>query len=573
MEQIDSGRIGLDAAYQYADDVRTGLIPVCRFTRLAVDRWYRDLETAGSRGLYFDENAAARVFRFFQHCRHYQGKWSGQPIQLAPWQCFIVANIFGWKRADGTRRFRIVYEEIPRKNGKTTKLGGIGLYGLVADEESGPKIYSAATKREQAAELFDSAKAMVLQSPALRQRLLVYRIALVHEPTFGKFLPLSADSKSMDGLNVYFGLVDELHAHPSSAVWDVIKSARGARTQPLLWAITTAGFNRESVCYEVRDYAIKVLDGTVDDDSMFAIIYTVDDESKWDDETEWRKANPNYGVSVNPDDMRDQARLARAMPSELVEFLTKRLNVWVYGESKWMNMDRWGACRGDFDDLALWNADTDVPCDVDGMDCHGGLDLASVEDMTALVFKFDMPDGRRRLYCRAYLPEAALERRFKKGDRTLEAFKKAGALVVTPGDVCDYEFVKADIRTVKARCEIKSIGFDRYNSSQLVNDMLAEDVPMLGFGQGYASMNPAMKEFQRLVLTGQIEHNNPTLTWAVSNLLAERNPAGDIKPAKHKVREKIDPAVASIMAIGLGMPNEYLDDDDFADFIANPIGR
>lgn len=569
MEHIDPGRVSLDAAYQYANDVRDGLIPVCELTRLAVARWFRDLETAGARGLYFDENAAARVFRFFIYCRHYQGKWAGQPIELAPWQCFIVANVFGWMRADGTRRFRIIYEEIPRKNGKTTKLGGVGLYGLIGDGEQGPKVYSAATKREQAAELFDSAKNMVLQSPALKNKLVPYRSALVYEKAFGKFVPLSADSKSMDGLNVHFGLVDELHAHTDSSVWDVIKSARGARTQPLLWAITTAGFNRESICYELRDYAIRVLQQAIDDDSMFAIIYTVDDESKWRDENEWRKANPNFGVSVNPDDMRDQARLAADMPSELVEFLTKRLNVWVYGESKWMNMDRWNACHVDFDELAAWNEDLDESSELDGMDCYGGLDLASVEDMTALTLKFDMPNGRRRLLTRAYLPEAALERRFKKGDRTLEAFKRSGALVVTPGDVTDYEWVKRDIRTAMARFNILGLAFDRYNSSQLVNDMLAEGVPMMGFGQGYASMNPAMKEFQRLVLTGQIEHNNPTLTWAVSNLIAERNAAGDIKPAKQKVREKIDPAVASIMAIGVSMP--HAEEDDLDDFLSAPI--
>lgn len=569
MEHIDYGRIGLDAAYQYADDVRSNLIPVCRLTRLAIDRWYRDLETAGERGLYFDENAAARPFRFTNLCRHYQGKWAGQPITFEPWQCFQIANVYGWKRADGTRRFRIVYEEVPRKNGKTTKLAVIGTYGLVADDEQGPKIYAAATKREQAMELWNSARAMVLQSPPLKKRVIPYRVALVNESNFGTFLPLAADSKSMDGLNVHYGLVDELHAHPDSRVWDVIKSARGARTQALLWAITTAGFNRDSICYELRNYAIQVLEQAVDDDAFFAVIYTIDHPEKWDDETEWRKANPNYGVSVNPDDMRDQARLARSMPSELVEFLTKRLNIWVYGESKFMNMDRWNACQADFDELAAWNDDLDIPCELDGEEAFGGLDLASVEDMCAFGLLFRMPNGKRRLYLRAYLPDAALERRFKSGDRTLEQFKRVGALVVTPGEVTDYEWIKKDIRTAHRRFVLKGIAFDRFNSSQLVNDLIAEDVPMVQFGQGYASMNPAMKEFQRLTLTEQFEHNNPTLSWAVSNLIAERNPAGDIKPAKNKVKEKIDPAVAVIMCVGLSMPQD--EETDISAFFNNPV--
>src|SRR5690606_31098087 len=239
--QVDPGRECLDQAYRYAEEVRDGLIPVCKLTRLCVERWFKDLETGPQRGLYFSEDQAARVFRFFAHCRHYQGKWAGTPITLAGWQCFIVAQLFGWIREDGTRRFRMAYEEIPRKNGKTTKLGGIGLYALSSDGEAGPKVYSAATKRDQARELFDSAKAMVMQSPSLKRIIRVFQGYLSHPKSFGRFEPLSADAKSMDGLNVFFALVDEFHAHPNSKVWDVLKSARGARAQPLIWAITTAG--------------------------------------------------------------------------------------------------------------------------------------------------------------------------------------------------------------------------------------------------------------------------------------------------------------------------------------------
>lgn len=550
MRETDVGRQSLDDAYQYAEDIKNGAIPACKLTRQAIDRWYRDLETGGERGLYFDENAAARVFRFFAYCRHYQGEKAGEPITLEPWQCFIVANVFGWKLADGTRRFRMGYEEVARKNGKTTKLGGIGLYGLVGDGEAGPKIYSAATKRDQAKELFEAASAMVEQSPQLRRAIKQYRGHLSNPKNFGRFEPLSADAKSMDGLNVFFGLVDELHAHPTSRVWDVIKSARGSRLQPLIWAITTAGFNRDGICYELRDYAVKVLEQSVEDDAFFAIIYTIDEDDAFDDPAVWAKANPNLGVSVSVKDMQDQCRMAKAMPSEMTEFLTKRLNVWTYGESKWMGMESWNACQADYNVLDPW--DDQAATDFDGQPCHGGLDLASVEDIASFKLVFTV-NGKKRVIGRDYMPEATLAERLKKGQNFMERFRESGHLVVTPGNVIDYEWIKADILAACERFDVKEIAFDRWNSSQLVNDLMEQGVPMVAFGQGFASMNAPMKELMRLVLTGEMEHNDPLLTWAVSNLVTDTNPAGDIKPAKDKVKEKIDPAVALIMAIGRSM--------------------
>ena len=564
MKPVDVGRRSLDAAYQYADDVKSGKVPACKFVKQAVDRWFRDLDTGHERGLYFDENAAAKVFRFFSYCRHYQGDLAGRPIELEGWQCFSEANIFGWKMADGSRRFRMAYEEVARKNGKTTKLGGIGLYGLLGDDEAGPKVYSAATKRDQARELFDASSAMAQQSPELKRLLKVYARELICPNNFGKFEPLSADAKSMDGLNVFFGLVDELHAHPNSKVWDVIKSARGSRRQPLIRAITTAGFDRDGICYELRDYATKILDGSADDDAFFAIIYTLDEDDDFDDESAWIKANPNLGVSVSLKDMQDQCRMAKVMPSEMTEFLTKRLNIWTYGESKWMNMEAWGECRADYDSLSCW--DEEKTSELDGLPCYGGLDLASVEDICSLKLVFTV-DGKKRVIGRDYLPEAALEARLKKGYNFMEKFKRSGYLVVTPGNVVDYAWIFKDILAACARFDVREIAFDRWNSSQLVTDLLEAGVNMVEFGQGTGSMNAPMKDLMRLVLSGGIEHNDPLLTWAMSNLVADVNPAGDIKPAKDKVKEKIDPAVALIMALGRCLTmeepvniNNYIDD-------------
>lgn len=543
---VDLGRKYLDLAYQYADDVRAGVIPVCRLTRLAVDRWFRDLETGGERGLYFDENAAARVFRFSGYCRQYEGEFAGLPLELQPWQCFEIANIFGWLRADGTRRFRIAYIRVPRKNGKTTKIAYVACYGLLADGEGGPRIYSAATKRDQAKELYDAALAMIEQSPKLSSLVKSYADRVVCPRNRGRLQALSKDSKSMDGLNVHYGLIDELHAHPNSAVWDVIKSARGARKQPLIIAITTAGFIPDSVDADQLDYATRVLEGAVEDDSYFALIYTVDDPEKWDQESEWIKANPNFGVSVNPDDMREQCAMAREIPTERIEFMTKKLNISVRGEAKWMNLERFIRCQADYDDQAPWNGNDEFK----GVAAWGGLDLSSVEDLTALTFTINHK-GKTRTFCRVYLPQGALDRRLAKGDKSLERYVVTGHLQITGGETVDYEFIKRDLRAALSYFQVQAVAFDRWNSNQLVNDMLAEGAPMVEFGQGFGSMSAPMKELMIRVLNQQFEYSNPVLHWCVANLVTESNPAGDIKPDKSKVKEKIDVAVATIMALGV----------------------
>ncbi len=549
-EPDDLGRRYLDRAYQYAADVRDGLIPVCKLTRLAVDRWYRDLETGGERGLHFDENAAARFFRFSGYCRQYEGDWAGHPIDFEPWQCFGLANIFGWMRADGTRRFRIAYEKVGRKNGKTTKAAVVANYGLLADQEGGPRVYSAATKREQAAELYDAAVAMLEQSPKLFRLVKKYSSRVVAPKSRGRLQALSKDHKSMDGLNVHYGLIDELHAHPTSAVWDVIKSARGARKQPLIYSITTEGFLTDGVDADIHDYAIKVLKGQVLDDEFFAFIFQSENPERWDQEEEWRKANPNYGVSVNPDDMRQQCRMAKEIPSERIEFFTKKLNIRVRGEAKWMNLERFKLCESEYDHQAIWS--DNFPAYLKNKPAWGGLDLSSVEDMTSLTLAVEYK-GRTRVFTRSWLPEGAMQRRLKKGDKSLERFVQEGSLVVVPGETINYDWIEKDIRTACERMDVQGIGFDRYNSSQLVNNLLNDNIPMIEFGQGTFSMSAPMKEFMVRTLNKTLEYGCQLLYWAFGNVVTETNPAGDIKPDKSKVKEKIDPAVASIMALGVMM--------------------
>jgi phage terminase large subunit-like protein len=543
---VDLGRKYLDMAYQYADDVRDGKIPVCRLTRLAIDRWYRDLETGGARGLYFDENAAARVFRFSGYCRQYEGEWMGKVLELRPWQCFEIANVFGWMRAAGTRRFRVFYNRVPRKNGKSTKSAFLGNYGLFGDLEGGPRVYCAATKKEQAKEVYDAAVQMVEQSPSLKAMAKIVNGQISSNKNHGRLKPLSKDTKGMDGLNVHFGLIDELHAHPNDEIWSLVKSALGARKQPLIIAITTAGFIPDGIDADQLAYATKVLEGSIDDDSYFAMIYTVDDPEKWDDEEEWKKANPNWGVSVDPDGMREQCRMAQEIPTERIEFMTKKLNIALRGEAKWMNMERLALCETDYDDQAPWSGNDEFK----GKTAWGGLDLSSVEDMTSLAFTVVI-DGKTRTFVRAYLPQGALDRRLAKGDKSLEKFVVTGHLQVVPGQTVDYEYIKKDIRTACEYFNVQGIAFDRWNSNQLVNDMLGEGVPMIEFGQGCGSMSAPMKELMIRVLNTMFEYSNPVLYWAMGNLVADISPAGDIKPDKSKIKEKIDPAAATIMALGV----------------------
>lgn len=539
--------LGLKKAAYYQDSVLSGDIPAGKYTRLAVERNVRDAAEADSKGFYFDARAAGRAIAIYSYLRHVKGAMSGKQIDLEPWQCWIVAVVFGWKwKNTGKRRFRKVYEEVGRKNGKTTKLCGIAVLGLLKDDEGGPEIYSCATKRDQAALMFKATCHMVNQSPQLKKRLTVptgEKGTMYSPSNMGLFAPLSSDASTLDGLNPHFALVDEIHAHKDSTVWDVMLSAFGARSQPLLWGITTAGFNQDGFCFEYREnYVKRVLDCDITDESLFGIIYTIDDGDRWDDEKNWIKANPNIGVSVDLNYLRNMAAEAAVLPYQHVNFLTKHLNVWVNGALNWCNTDKWDKCAGSYTLESLFEAEN----------VYGGLDLGSVSDITSLGLIAEMPDGSIRTWCLNYLPEARANDTNEKNSTKYKEWAKKGWLTLTSGDVCDYKTIKSDIIRLTEKMPIRSIGFDRWNSSQLVNELqeINEDL-MIQFGQGFASMNAPMKEIERLYLSSSLTHpNDPVLNFAMKNVVISQDPAGNIKPDKKRAREKIDPAVAIIMAMG-----------------------
>ena len=324
----------------YAEQVRSGEILVCEYVRLAVERYYADLDRALDMGRYFDKKAAMRAIRFIEKLKHTKGEWAGQRFRLEPWQQFVLWNIFGWKNADDTRRFRYAYIEIARKNGKTALSAGIGLYMLFADGESRPEVYSAATVKDQAKICFSDA-AEIVKATDLKNYLTPYRNSIVYELKGGTMKPLSSDYGTHDGLNPSCGIIDEFHAHKDSGMFDVIKSAFGARRQPLMFIITTAGFDKSGVCYAYRENVIKVLRGVNEDDSLFGIIYTLDDKSEWDDPKMWIKANPNLGVSLSADYLADQVKDAKNRPEAVRNVMTKNVDLWVDAERTWILDDVW----------------------------------------------------------------------------------------------------------------------------------------------------------------------------------------------------------------------------------------
>lgn len=534
----------------YAEQVRSGEILVCEYVRLAVERYYADLDRALDMGRYFDKKAAMRAIRFIEKLKHTKGEWAGQRFRLEPWQQFVLWNIFGWKNADGTRRFRYAYIEIARKNGKTALSAGIGLYMLFADGESRPEVYSAATVKDQAKICFSDAVEIV-KATDLKNYLTPYRNSIVYELKGGTMKPLSSDYGTHDGLNPSCGIIDEFHAHKDSGMFDVIKSAFGARRQPLMFIITTAGFDKSGVCYAYRENVIKVLRGVNEDDSLFGIIYTLDDKSEWDDPTMWIKANPNLGVSLSADYLADQVKDAKNRPEAVRNVMTKNVDLWVDAERTWILDDVWQKCIGTTD-----------PADLKGCACWGRLDLSNVSDITAYVLLFHEND-RFQLLPHFWIPEEKMLEKVRKENINYDKWAAEGYVTVTPGNVIDYDFVKADILRIVADYDLRTSAYDRWNSSQTIIDLQNEGMECNPFGQGYGSMSAPTKEFEKLVLTGKIEHfGNPVLRWMLASTLVKTDPAGNTKPDKEKSTQKIDGIVASIMALGEWMTAQADDESN-----------
>jgi phage terminase large subunit-like protein len=561
-----------DAVTSYARDVQRGKTPAGRLVRLACARHLREIEPAWQKahGLKWDGVLADREIGFYSRLCHYKGEWAGKPLILSPWQAFIVGSIFGWLRSDGTRRFREAYEEVPRKNGKSTKDAALGIRLAFFDGEQGAEVYCAATKKDQARIIFGDAKQMVLRTPSLRKRLQVFNNNLSSIELASKLEPLGADEDTMDGLNVHAALVDELHAHKTDGVVNALKTATGARRQPLIKYVTTAGYDRTSICWKLREYAVKVLEGTFQDDTFFAYIACADKGDNYLDPKTWAKANPNLGISVSRTDLERKAKQAAHMPSAMNAFLRLHLNQWTEQSSRAIDMALWDEGAGEVN-----------PEHFEGRACMAGLDMASTSDLAAEVKLFEPDaDGYNDVLCRFWIPEASIaagtSRRSEEIRRQLELWVEQGFITATEGNVTDYDFVEKALLGDGEKFHIRELAFDRWNVTQLITHLQDEwgtgetaRIKVVDVGQGYASMAGPTKEFLRLVADKKIRHGgNPVLRWMVSNLALKQDPAGNLKPDREASGDKIDGVVALVMALGRLMVAPAEDESVYAQRLA-----
>ena len=530
-------------ARDYGRSVLSGEIPACEWVRLACERQERDLKR--SEWAYrFDQRKAEAVCIFIEYLPHVKGRWGSDLIQLLPWQVWLLTTVFGWVDADGYRRFRTAYTEVPRKNAKSTLSSGVALYLLGADGEPGPEVYSLATTRDQARIVFDDARAMARRTPELCEALgievLAHAISI--EGINGTFRPLSSDAQTLDGLNIHGAIIDEFHAHSTRAVWDVVNSATGSRLQALRWVITTAGFNRSGVCFEQRDYVTRLLRQQVEDETYFGVIWTIDDGDDWTTEAAHRKANPNYGISVIPKDIQTLCRQAQASAQSQNNFLTKRLNVWVSADTAFFNMQSWDRCR------------SEITLDqFDGCECYIGLDLASKNDLAAKELLFRR-DGEWYWFNRCYLPEDVIEDHVHTNCAHYAGWARSGRLTLTPGNIIDYEWIERDLLDDLERFRVLAIVADPSEFTYLGTRLQAAGAPVIEYPVNVANYSDPMKELEALILAGKIHHDgDPLLAWSVSNVVAHMDARERVFPRKERVENKIDPVTAAIGALGYAL--------------------
>jgi len=487
---------------------------------------------------------ADRAVAFINSLKHTKGVWYGKNFELLPWQDKIVRDIFGTIKPNGYRQYNTAYVEIPKKQGKSELAAAIALYLTCGDGEYGAEVYGCAADRQQASIVFDVAVEMINQCPALKKRckILASQKRIVYLPLKSFYQVLSAESYTKHGLNVHGVIFDELHAQPNRALYDVMLTGSGdARKQPLYFLITTAGTDRNSICWEVHQKAEDVIKGKKNDPTFYPVIYGIKDDDDWTDEKNWYKANPSLDITVDIEKIRAAFNNAKENPAEENLFRQLRLNQWVKQSVRWMPMDKWNLCSFPVDKERL-----------KGRLCYGGLDLSSTTDITAfvLVFPPEDEDGKYEVLPFFWLPEETLELRVRRDHVPYDTWKAKGLIMTTEGNVVHYGFIEKFIEELGTQYNIKEIAYDRWGAVQMVQNLEGMGFTIVPFGQGYKDMSPPSKELMKLVLEKKIAHGgNEVLEWMVDNIYIKTDPAGNIKPDKEKSTEKIDGAIALIMAL------------------------
>lgn len=494
--------------------------------------------TLTSAEYWYDDEAAERAVQFFAKClTHTKGEWKGQPFILSDWQANeIIRPLFGWKRQDGTRKYRTCLIQIPRKAGKSMLAAGIAAYLLFSDNEPAAEVYSAAVDREQARIVFDMAKGMIDGSKPLKDRATVYKQSIVVPSTGSSYKVLSSDSNSKHGFSASGIVLDEAHAMPNQELWDVLTTSTGARRQPLAVMISTAGYDKHSFFYAQYDYACKVRDGIINDPAFLPVIYEADKEADWTAPETWRTAHPGLGVSVKEEYFAAECAKAKQMPSYENTFKRLLLNIWTESNTRWIPADLWDACGGE-------------QIDLNGRHCYAGLDLASTTDIAALVLAFPV-DGVVYLKCFFFVPEEGIKRRSERDHVDYATWVRQGHITATEGAVIDYDVIRRTINELSEQYQLKEIAIDRWNATQIATQLTGDGFEMIGHGQGFASLSAPTKELERRVLGHQLNHgSNPVLAWMASNVQIEQDAAGNMKPSKSKSTSRIDGIAATLMSL------------------------
>ena len=522
--------------------------PIGKWEQLVYDRAERDAVEGPARGLRFDQRRADRAAEFFPDClRLTTGEWAGQRFDLMEWQRFVVQQVFGWMKQDGTRRYRSAYIEVPRKNAKSTFSAGVGCYLLVADDEQGAQVYTAATAEKQARIIFDESRKMAMRSAYLRKRLAIQQHLLRHRSSESVMRPVSSQARTLDGLNSHGLLIDELHAHVTPEVFDVLETSRAARRQPLTVLTTTAGVYRpESIGWRFHVLAQQVLEQAVEDDTMFVFMTSLDEGDDWQDESVWAKANPSYSHTVKPDVLRQDAVKAAAMPAFQNTFRRLHLNEWTEQAVRWLDMQQWRVCGEPLRDL-------------EARSCYGGLDLASNRDLTALALLFPDEDGSFDLLLRFWIPEDRIMERVHNDRVPYDAWRRDGWLITTPGNIRDDDQMRADINELGQQYAIHQINYDRWEASNLAPKLAEDGFTMNPIPQTPTALNAATKELDSMVAAKDpvlLRHgNHPVLNWMAANVSLFTSPQGYVKPDKNASSERIDGISAAVMAVAAWMAN------------------
>jgi phage terminase large subunit-like protein len=493
---------------------------------------------------HYDKKKADRAVTFIENLCHTKGKWAGTPFWLLPWQEQLIRDIFGIVKPDGNRQFRTAFVEICKKVGKSELAAAVALYLLYADNEPSAEVYGAAADRQQASIVFDVAKQMVEMSPALmkRSKLMGATKRIVNYSNAGYYQVLSAEVGGKHGFSVSGLVFDEIHTQPNRQLYDVLtKGSSDARQNPLHFIITTAGNDRHSIAYELHTKAVDILEGRRVDPTFYPVVYGLKDDEDWEDEENWYKVNPSLGYTVDIERLRDAYREAKQNPADEVTFKWLRCNMWVSSTVAWIP-----------DAIYMRGNESIEAASLEGRDCYAGLDLSSTGDITALVLIFPPRDENEKYVLLPYfwIPEETIPRRVKANSVPYDIWEKQGYIMSTEGNVIHYDFIEKFIMYLSEKYHILEIAVDRWNATQMIQNLEGEGFTIVPFGQGFSSMSAPTKEFYRLLMEGRIIHGgNPVLRWMAGNVVIDTDPAGNIKVTKAKSKEKIDGIVAAIMAL------------------------